>query len=82
MALASAIAREFDEKTRKLNDMVLRAPGRRMAIARTDRKADARIERGRGVEIGHRMHDMIEAARHYSRVTSPKRTPSAAGTRF
>ena len=53
---------QFDEAAGKLDDVVVRAP--RVAVARADGEAEAAIERGGGVEIAHRMDDMVEAARH------------------
>ena len=35
-----------------------------MAVARADLKPSRAIELGRGVEIAHRMDDVVEAARH------------------
>lgn len=55
---------QFDERARKLNDMVLRAPVGRMAVACSDLKAETRIERGQCIEVAHGMNDMIEAAWH------------------
>ena len=55
---------QLDEGAGKLNDVVLRAPISRMAIARADLKAEPRIERGGGVEVAHRMNDVVEAAGH------------------
>ncbi len=53
---------DFDVGVVQLHDVVLRAP--RMAIARADLEAGARIEFRRRVEIADRVHDMIETARH------------------
>src|SRR5689334_20284604 len=57
-----ADAQQFDEHAGKLHDAVMRAP--RMAVARADREAEPRISLARRVEVVHRMHDMVETARH------------------
>src|SRR6478672_9729112 len=69
---------QFDEKSRKLDDVIVSAP--RMPVARTDGEAEPTIEPGRPLEIAHRMDHMIKTAGHRSAFTSPPRTPSAAET--
>ena len=53
---------QLDEKTRQLDDAVVGSPW--MAVARTNREAEAPVARRRRVEVTHRMDDMVEAARH------------------
>src|SRR5262249_35573206 len=53
---------QLDEEPGKLDDAVVRAPW--MAVARPDRKAEARVELPGGVEVAHHVHEMIEPARH------------------
>ena len=53
---------KFDEEARQLNDVIMRAPG--MTVARADGKAELAIKFGGGVEIAHRMHHVVETARH------------------
>ena len=53
---------KLDEKSGKLDDMIMRAP--RVAVARADRETKAPVKLGGGVEIAHRMGDVIKAARH------------------
>ena len=55
---------QLDEGAGELDDVVLRPPGARMAVARADLKAEPPIELGGRVEIAHRVDDMVEAARH------------------
>ena len=55
--------------------MILRAPG--MAVARADREAEPPVQIGRGVEIAHRMDDVIEAARHSVPFGATVATPSS-----
>src|SRR5262249_19485337 len=53
---------QLDEEARKLNEMIVCAPG--MAVARPDREAEPAIEIGCGVEVAHRVDDMVETAGH------------------
>ena len=53
---------QLDKAARELHDVVVRAPW--VTVARADGKAETAIERGGGIEIAHRMNDMVEAARH------------------
>ena len=53
---------QFDEDAGKLHDAVMRAPG--MAIARADCEAEPRVRLACRIEVVHRMHDMVETARH------------------
>ena len=53
---------QLEEEPRKLDDVIMGAPG--MPVARPDGKAEAAIEPGRRVEIADRMDDMVEAAGH------------------
>ena len=48
----------LDEESRKLDDVIVRAPG--MAVARADREAKPPIEFGRRIEIADRMDNVIE----------------------
>ena len=73
-------SQDFDVAAGKLHDVVLRAPFRRMAVARADGEAKPPIEIGGRLEIAHGVNDMVEAARHRAFSGSP-RTPSAAASR-
>ena len=55
-------AEQFQEKSRELHDVILRAP--RMPIAAPHGEAEPPVERRGRVEIAHGMNDVIEAARH------------------
>ena len=55
---------QLDEEAGELNDVIMRAPGRRMPIAGADREAKPPIELPGRVEVAHRMDDVIETARH------------------
>lgn len=55
---------QFDKAAGKLDDPVLGSPRRRMPVARADVETDRPIQRRCGVEIMHRMNDVIDAARH------------------
>ena len=55
---------QLDERAWKLNDVVLRAPIARMAVARADLKAELRVERSHRIEVAHGMNDMVKAAGH------------------
>ena len=59
-----AEAEQFQIDAGQLDDVIFRAPLRRMTVARADGEAQPPIEIGGGVEIAHRMHDVVEAARH------------------
>ena len=55
---------QLDEAIRNLYDVVLGAPRRRVTVARADLEAERAVERDRGIEIVHRVDDVIDAARH------------------
>ncbi len=54
---------QFDEGARQLYDVVLRAPGARMSVARANLEAEPAIEFCCRVEIVHSVDDVIEAPR-------------------
>src|SRR5262245_2502757 len=53
---------QLNEEARQLDNMIVRAP--RMSVARADCKTQAAIEIGCGVEIAHRVNNMIQSAWH------------------
>src|SRR5262249_52079406 len=55
---------KLDEYAVELDDAVLCPPDLRVQVARPHGEADALIERAGGIEVAHRLGDMIEAARH------------------
>ena len=68
---------QLDEEARKLDEVIVRAPG--MPVARADRKAEPPVEIGGRVEIAHRVDDVVEAARH--RVAGHFTAENAVGCR-
>jgi hypothetical protein len=76
---------EFNERAGKLDDVIPRAPFRRVTVARADLKAKPAVQRHGRVEVIDRMDDMVEAARHHDPVvgfTGWRKTRWDAGTRF
>src|SRR5260221_14741832 len=59
---------QFDERARQLNNMVLCSPSGRVTIARADLKAETAIKIDCGIEIAHRVNDMVEATGHRRRL--------------
>src|SRR5665213_1859180 len=59
-----AQAKQFQIDAGQLDDVIFRAPFRRMTVARADGEAQPPIKSGGGVEIAHCMHDVVETARH------------------
>src|SRR5262249_45807163 len=59
---------QLDKETRKLDQVIVRAP--RMLVACADGEAEPTIELCRRLEIAHRMDDVVEAAGHRRHFTA------------
>src|SRR6185295_14392927 len=70
---------KLDEAIGELHDPIVGAP--RVAVARPDREAELFIKFARGVEIAHRMHDVIDAARLLERAHAYCTDENAVGLR-
>jgi len=60
---------QLDEATRKLNNVIMRAP--RVTIARTDGETESAVQIGRRIEVSYGMDDMVETSRHRGRLHQP-----------
>jgi hypothetical protein len=69
---------QLDERARQLDDMVLCSPSARMTVARADLKAETTIKIDCGIEIVHRVNDMVEAAGHRRILHEPALLDSGA----
>jgi hypothetical protein len=58
---------QLNEEAGQLDNVIVRAPW--VPVARADRKAQAPIKIGCGVEIAHGVNNMIQSAGHGRRVT-------------
>ena len=66
------------ERARQLDYVVLCSPSARMPVARTDLKTETAVKFDRGIEILHRVNDMIEAPSHRRILHEPTLLDSGA----
>jgi hypothetical protein len=60
---------DLEKEPRELDETIVRAPG--MLVPRPDLKANPTVAIGRGIEIAHCMHYVVETPCHFPRLYLP-----------